>query len=232
MHDYEIDDRISICPWRNDASFVYSVVYDEAFVETLANAYPIHERYGIPGHLPVVSGQLGRRRNCFRSSLNGFFHMAISELRFLIDRGWSVGNHSYSDFVWPGQPGLDLHREIVWSKWNLEDSLGVPITYFTIPNIHSNHEPSLPYVKKAGYLGCKYPVTGELNTCDFDPMKVKGIRLSTGKAPSGYRPDHLLTENITLEQVAGTWLVETTHLVQSDPIQIHKNVSDPYETVR
>ena len=216
---------VRVCRFLDDALFAHTLVYDEAFVEILANAYPLHERYGVPGHLAVVAGQIGRRRDCYRSSLNGFFHMDAPHLRFLVDRGWSVGNHSYSHFVYPDQPGLDMHREVVYSRYLLEDTIGQAVTYFTIPNNQGNYLPSLPFVKQAGYLGCKIPVTGDLNGDDVDLMQIKGIRLSTTPPPHNYLPDHLRTEQVDLAAVRDTWVIETTHLVQHDPIQAHKNVS-------
>ena len=60
--------KVDICRWLNDAPFAYSMTYDEGTVDALANALPIHEKFGFPGHVDVVSGQLGRQRNCFCSS--------------------------------------------------------------------------------------------------------------------------------------------------------------------
>ena len=68
---------VTLCTWKNDAPFAYSMTYDEGTVDTLANALPIHEKYGIPGHLDVVAGQLGRPRDAFASSLNGYWHMGV-----------------------------------------------------------------------------------------------------------------------------------------------------------
>ena len=88
--------NIEICRWRNDAPFAYSMTYDEGTVDALVNALPIHEDFGFPGHVDVVAGQLGRPRDCFGSTLNGYVHMNPDELKVMLERGWGVGNHSWS----------------------------------------------------------------------------------------------------------------------------------------
>ncbi|MDD5597276.1 MAG: polysaccharide deacetylase family protein [Victivallaceae bacterium] len=217
--------RLKICKWLGDAPCAYSMTYDEGFIDVLANAYPLHVKYGIPGHLDAVAGQLGMRRNCFRSSMNGIFHMGVEHLKFLIGEGWSVGNHSYSHFCWPDQPGLDLYREVVYSKYLLEDLLGCPVTLFTIPNGMYNYEPALPYIKQAGYLGC-HAVDGGVNYDDVDLLKIGNFMVATGPIrPRLGWPEKLLTENITFDDIKDGWLCETTHLVMPNVIQPWKNIT-------
>lgn len=217
---------LKICRFLDNADFAYSVAYDEGHLEVLANAYPLHEEYGIPGHVPVIVGQLGKRRNCYLSTSNGYFHMGVEHLKFLIGRGWSVGNHSYSHFVYPEQPGLDLEREIVYSKYLLEQEIEAPVTLYTVANLHDYHAVSLPYVIKAKYLGCKYPVTGDLNGDDVDLMKIHGVRLATDPETQGFAgPKEFHTESFDPNAVKGSWLYETTHLVQHVPDHPRKNIS-------
>ena len=216
---------LTICRFLNNAACAYSMTYDEGFLETLTNAYPIHQKYGFPGHVDVVAGQLGQRRNCYLSSMNGFFHMGAEHLRFLISQGWSVGNHSYSHFVYPIQAGLDMYREVVYSKYLLEDKLGVPITFFAIPNDKYNYEPALPYIRQAGYLGCQY-IDGGVNYDDVDLLKIGNFMVAEGPLHKSYDwPEMLLTENITRKNIDGGWLCETTHLVMHNTIQPHKNIT-------
>ena len=124
--------KIEVCRFLNDAPFAYSTTYDEGTVDCLANAFPVHKSLGIPGHVNVVTGQLGRKRNCFASSLNDYVHMSVEELGFLIEHGWGIGNHSWSHFVHPTQPGLDMYRELVWSRYKLEDDLGHLVRIFAL----------------------------------------------------------------------------------------------------
>lgn len=85
---------VSICRWLNDAPFAYSMTYDEGTVDTMANALPVHEQFGFPGHVDVVAGQLGERRHALSSSLNDYMHMSAEQLKELLQRGWG-GRQSF-----------------------------------------------------------------------------------------------------------------------------------------
>ena len=216
---------IEICRFPDDAPCAYSMTYDEGFVHVLANALPIHERHGFPGHVDMVAGQLGKPRECLRSSMNGIFHMGAEHLRFLLSCGWSVGSHSYSHYCYPDQPGLDLYREVVLSRHALEDTLGVPVTFFAVPNDAYNYEPALPFIRQAGYRGCHY-IDGGLSRDDVELLKIPNFMVASGAIrPRPGWPETLLTENLAPGTLDGGWLCETTHLVMHDTIQDWKNTT-------
>ena len=98
---------VEVAPWKDNATFVYSVVFDEGTLDCLANAFPLGQQYGIPGDVAVVAGQLGEKRHVERSSLNDYFHMGPEHLKFLLSQGWSISNHSYSH---PPSAGTGQHR--------------------------------------------------------------------------------------------------------------------------
>lgn len=187
----------------------------------MANALPVHQEFDIPGHVDVVPGQLGRQRTAWRSSLNDYVHMSADELRFLIDRGWGVGNHSWSHYVYPTQAGLDLYREVVWSKYRLEDMIDHPVRIFTIPNDTHNYPPVIDLVKKH-YLACAY-IEGAPNREGFDLYKIGNFMVAAGHIrPRPGWPTELLTENLSLPFLSGSWLYETSHLVMWNVPQAHK----------
>lgn len=215
---------VRVCAWPHDAPFAYSMTYDEGTVDALANALPVHEQFGFPGHVDVVAGQLGRQRTAYGSSLNAFVHMSADELRVLLDKGWGVGNHSWSHFIYPLQPGLDLYREVVWSKYRLEDLLDRPVRIFTLPNDKYNYEPVLPLVKQH-YLACAY-IDGSPNREDFDLYRIGNYMVASGQISRGYDwKTELLTPNLEEEFLRGAWLYETSHLVRWNVPQAHKCVT-------
>ena len=223
--------NVTICRWRGDAPFAYSMTYDEGTVDALANAFPIHEEFAIPGHLDVVAGQIGKARNAFLSSLNGYRHLGAGELKDLIGRGWGVGNHSWSHYVHPTQPGLDLYREVVWSKYRLEEMIDHPVRIFTIPNDTHNYPPVIDLVKKH-YLACAY-IEGAPNRENFDLYKIGNIVVASGTIrPRAGWPEELLLENLQPEFLDGSWLYETSHLVMWNVPQDHKCVTPEYLTRR
>lgn len=222
-----LEPEIQICRWKYNAPFAYSMTYDEGMIEVLANAFPIHEQFNYPGHLNVVAGQLGEQRHAYGSTLNGYFHMNPERLKFLISKGWGVGNHSWSHFVYPCQPGLDLFREVVWSKYRLEEMLDYPIRIFAIPNDTYNYEPAIDIVKKY-HLAC-INIEGSPNRGNFDLFNIGNYLLGSGTVPTrpGW-PEELKTKNMTLDFLADSWLYETTHLVRWDVPQSNKSVTPEY----
>lgn len=219
--------EIRICQWKNDAPFAYSMTYDEGTVDVLANALPIHERFGFPGHADVVAGQLGRKRNAFGSSLNAYVHMGVEELKFLVSKGWGVGNHSWSHYMYPCQPGLDLYREVVWSKYRLEDMMDCPVRIFTIPNDSFNYQPVIGLVKDH-YLACAN-IEGAPNREGFDLYNIGNFIMGSGIIPkrAGW-PEELYTPNLSLAYLKDAWLYETTHLVMHNTPQDHKCITPAY----
>ncbi len=215
---------VDICRWRNDAPFAYSMTYDEGTIDALANALPVHEEFKFPGHVDVVAGQLGRPRNCFGSSLNGYVHMSADELKILLACGWGVGNHSWSHYVHPCQPGLDLYREVVWSKYRLEDTIEHPVRIFTIPNDTHNYEPVIGLVRQH-YLACA-SIDGGPNREGFDLYKIGNGMVSSGDfVPRPGWPQEMKTGNLTLDFVKGAWVYETSHLCLWNVPQAHKCVT-------
>src|SRR5688572_1101369 len=87
---------ITVAPWPGGLRWVYSITFDEALSDLHRYAIPILADSGVPGHLEVVVGQMGQVRQIGQSSYNGFKHMGTEELREMLDRGWGVGNHSWS----------------------------------------------------------------------------------------------------------------------------------------
>ncbi len=212
---------VTLCTWPNDAPFAYSMTYDEGTVDALANALPVHEEFGFPGHVDVVAGQLGRQRHACGSSLNAYVHMGVEELRVLLARGWGVGNHSWSHYVYPLQPGLDLWREVVWSRYRLEDMLDHPVRIFTLPNNKYNYEPVLDLVKQH-YLACAY-IDGSPNRGEFDLYKIGNYMVASGEIHGGYDwKRELGTDQLALAFLRGSWLYETSHLVMWNVPQAHK----------
>jgi len=208
-----------IAPWKGDAQFVYSMTYDEATIDALVNAYPIHQEQGVPGHVCAVSGYLGTQRPERGTSMREVFHMSAEQLRFLVARGWTVSSHSHSHPS-TNQVGIDLDLEVRVSKHELEKALGSPVRLVTYWNDLALVDQILPRAKEAGYLGILsigYP----FNEPDFD---VWGIaRATIGRDLEGWFQEPLqslyhhtrdaLPGHLTREQTRGKWLVDLTHIV-------------------
>ena len=151
---------LEICPWKYGKRWVYSITYDEALADLHRFAIPVHEEYGIPGHVEVVVGQMGEIRNIGKSSFNGYRHMNGDELRDLLALGWGVGNHSWSHEVITPET---VEREIGQAKRVLEEALGEPIILYCSPGDNTNMaDHVLEVCRNYGYLGAM-SITDALN---------------------------------------------------------------------
>jgi peptidoglycan/xylan/chitin deacetylase (PgdA/CDA1 family) len=145
------NDKISVSNWFGDKQWVYSITFDEALSELHLFTIPILEKYGVPGHVEVVVGQMGQERHLLQSSYNGMHHMGVPELRDLLKRGWGVGTHSWSH-TYLNLANLD--RELTGSKHVLEDAIGVPVTVYCSPGGNFNmSEEILAQCRVDGFLG-------------------------------------------------------------------------------
>lgn len=220
---------IEVAPWKDDATFVYSVVFDEGTIDCLANAFPLGQQYGIPGDVAVVAGQLGEKRHVERSSLNDYFHMGPEHLKFLLSQGWSVSNHSFSHPPLRDPSRIDFAQEIVESYHTLERALGQPAPIFSSWNSFELYDTVREWVeRKPGYLGLTHASNDaeHMNTADFDPMSIWRNRLSEDDEIE-FLPPWLSRQGFEPDRVRGKWLVDVTHLVLHKTPQGHKCIS-PY----
>ena len=220
---------VEIAPWKDDASFVYSVVFDEGTIDCLANAFPLAQQYDIPGDVAVVAGQLGEKRHVERSSLNDYFHMSPEHLKFLLSQGWSVSNHSYCHPPLREPDSIDFEQEIVESYHILEQALGQPAPIFSSWNSFEVYDTVRAWVQRVpGYLGLTRASNDaeHINQPDFDPFSIWRNRLCEDDKIE-YLPTWLSRGGFEPERVRGQWLVDVTHLVMYKTPQGHKCIS-PY----
>ena len=218
---------VEVAPWKDDASFVYSVVFDEGTVDCLANAFPLGQQYDIPGDVAVVAGQLGEKRHVERSSLNDYFHMGPEHLKFLLSQGWSVSNHSYSHPPLRDPSRIDFAQEIVESYHTLEHALGQPVPVFSSWNSFEVYDTVREWVERTpGYLALTHASNDaeHINEPDFDPFSIWRNRLSEDDEIS-FLPPWLSRGGFVPERVHGKWLVDVTHLVMYKTPQGHKCIS-------
>ena len=220
---------VDIAPWKDDAAFVYSVVFDEGTIDCLANAFPIAQQYGVPGDVAVVAGQLGEKRHVERSSLNDYFHMGPEHLKFLLSQGWSVSNHSFSHPPLRDPSRIDYEQEIVESYHVLERALGQPAPVFSSWNSFEVYDTVRSWVERTpGYLGLTHASNDaeHINEPDFDPFSIWRNRLCEDDEIEYLLP-WLSRRGFAPNRVDGKWLVDVTHLVMYKTPQGHKCIS-PY----
>ena len=72
--------------WKDGAKWVYSITYDEGCQDLLEHALPVHREYGVPGHVAVLSSQIGVPRDCPGSSYDGMMILSRAEHAAAIDK--------------------------------------------------------------------------------------------------------------------------------------------------
>jgi len=192
--------------WRDGARWVYSITYDEGCQALLEHALPVHREYGVPGHVAVLSSQIGVLRNCPGSSYDGMMILSRSEIEMLCEEGWGVSCHSMTH---AGISDENAQREVVESRLELEGVLGMPIRMFCVPGNNEGYPPALKVAAEAGYNSIM-TIYDDINRPDVDLMRLARVPLHSEYPPpfySAYDPYK------RLHQAAdeGGWVIDYAH---------------------
>ena len=217
---------LKVADWKYDKRWVYSVTYDEALIELHRFVVPVHDRLGIPGHLEVVAGHIGKERQLFTSSYNGMRHMSGDEMKELLARGWGVGNHSWSH----GIVADNTEQELGEAKKAIEDACDYPVTVYVAPGSSDNLGPAvLEALPKYGYLG-GMSITDDINLPDFGlwlnrpPLHEKFSDLYD----SAFDPFKRIAQ---AKQMKG-WIVDYLHCPLEEAIHDYKDVNAAHHEER
>ena len=217
---------LTICPWKYDKQWVYSITYDEALVELNRFAIPYHEQFRIPGHVEVVAGHIGQVRQIGQSSYNGFHHMDGAELKDLIARGWGVGNHSWSHEIITPET---VEQEVGQAKEVLEQAIDAPILLFCSPGDNTNMaDHVLDACRRHGYLGAM-SLTDALNLPQDELFWINRTALHDqfyGPFYSAYDP----YRNIRFAQERQGWIIDYCHCPLEEAV--HRNKDCTQEQLR
>ena len=220
------DMNLQVAEWKYGKRWVYSATYDEALAELHQFVVPVHDRLGIPGHVEAVAGHIGKVRQLFSSSFNGMWHMGGEELRELIERGWGVGNHSWSH----GNVWENVELELKQAKDTIETACDYPINLYTAPNNNSNlAQPVLDALEGYGYLG-GMSITDDINYPDFGlwinrpPLHEKFSDLYD----SAFDP----YKRIAQAKKHGGWIVDYLHCPMETAVHDYKDVSAAHHAER
>jgi len=213
---------LAITPWKYGKQWVYSITYDEALADLHRYAVPMHEAYGIPGHVEVVVGQMGQIRQIGNSSFNGYRHMNGEELRELIHFGWGVGNHSWTHQVITPEM---TEQEVGRAKEVLEETIDMPVLLFCSPGDNNNMaDHVLAACRSYGYLGAM-SITDALNRPEDELFWINRTPLHDQYyAPffSAYDP----YRNIRRAQAVNGWLIDYCHCPLEAPLHPNKDCSE------
>jgi len=192
--------------WKNEKRWVYSISYDEGCAALLEHAVPLHRRYGIPGHVALVSTQVGVPRNVPGSSYDGMMILSKAQIHDLVKEGWGVSCHSMTHC---GVTMENAGIEVVAARKTLEDALDMPVSMFCVPGDNTGHPPARRFAQAAGYAAI-LTIYDRVNTFDADLLSLGRCPLHTEyPAPfySVFDPYKRIYQAIDL---AG-WIVDYCH---------------------
>ncbi len=212
---------LDICDWKYGKRWVYSITYDEALVELHEHAVPIHEEYGVPGHIEAVSGHIGVERQIGASSYNGFHHMSGEQMREMVDRGWGVGNHSWShENITPETVELEVGK----GKEVLEEAIGGPVDLYCSPGNNTNMaDHVLEACRKHGYLGAM-SLTDALNRPEDELFWLNRTALHDQYYEPFYS-EYDPFRNIRHAQVDAGWIIDYCHCPLPEVVHRNKDCS-------
>jgi hypothetical protein len=197
--------------WKNGKKWVYSITYDEGCEELLKYTAPIHREFGIPGHVALVSAQLGVKRDVPGSSYHDFMILSPKQMRGLIDEGWGASSHSMTHV---GVTWENSDVEVIEARKVLADALGHDIPIFTVPGSNHGHPPSIEAAPKAGYDAIM-TIYDWVNTKSTDLLWLGRCPLHTeypGPFYSAFDPYKRLQQ---AESVGG-WIIDYCHNPRPD----------------
>ncbi len=197
--------------WKGGKKWVYSITYDEGPRELLNHAVPLHRKYGIPGHVALVSSQIGVPRNVPGSSYHGMMILNKEEIQGLAKEGWGFSCHSLTHC---GVTDENAQQEVVEAKKVLENAIDLPITIFTVPGTNDGHPPAMKVAAQAGYKAI-LTIYDRVNVPGCDLMGLGRVPLHTRyPAPffSEFDPYKRIHQAIDL----GGWIVDYCHCPMPD----------------
>ena len=104
---------VNTTQWKYGKQWVYSTTYDEVVTSTVQNGLPIHEQFGVPGHITVVVGQMGEPRDVQGSGYDATYrHISVEECKLAQRYGWTVSNHSMTHNKLPGSMAVPENARI------------------------------------------------------------------------------------------------------------------------
>jgi hypothetical protein len=207
---------VNTTQWKYGKQWVYSTTYDEVVTSTVQNGLPIHEQFGVPGHITVVVGQMGEPRDVQGSGYDATYrHISVEECKLAQRYGWTISNHSMTHNKLPGSMAVpeNARIEVVDAARLLEERLGTLVTTFIAPGSDHCLPYAWPLAEEAGYLSM-FGVRDRLNYPDTDLMQLCRPVLyhRLDEYNRRYDPYRLVYR----ARETGGWVVDYTHAVQDE----------------
>lgn len=193
--------------WKYGKRWVYSITYDEGCQALLSHALPVHRQYGIPGHVCVVSSEVGVPRMVKGSTFEGWQILSREELNALVEEdGWGLSCHSMTHGATTDE---NAQYEVVEARRILEEKTGLPVNLYCVPGCNDNYPAALKVAEAGGYHGIM-TIYDDINRPDVDLMRLCRVPLHTEYPPPFYsRFDPYKRLHQAMD--AGGWVIDYCH---------------------
>lgn len=115
------------------------ITFDDGLLDNYTTAYPILKEAGIKAYFFIIVSRIGTPN-----------YMNWQQIRELSDNGMIIGSHGMTHKILVGLNENELDYEIRISKKILEENLGKPIDYFSLPRGFCN-EAIIKHIKENKY---------------------------------------------------------------------------------
>lgn len=207
--------------WKNGKKWAYSITYDEGVVDLFKYTVPLHRKYAIPGHLAIVSAQIGKVRILPGSSYHGWSIMDKEQILSLVDEGWGVSCHSMTHC---GVTVENAQVEVADACALMQDILGIPIDVYTVPGSNTGHAPTVKIAKEAG-VKAVMTIYDRVNTIATDLLWLGRVPLHTEYPGPFYSRFDPYKSFLQASKIGG-WVIDYTHCPMPDkPVHPAKDVT-------
>ena len=192
--------------WKDGRHWAYSITYDEGCEALLDHALPAHRKYGVPGHVALVAGQIGVPRDVPGSSYDGMMILSSEEIQMLRAEGWGVSCHGMTHAAITDE---NASYEVIESRKVLEGALGMPVTMFCVPGSNESYPAARAAAERSGYNSI-LTIYDDINTTQTDLLRLCRCPLHTEYPPpfySAFDPYKRLHQAIDL----GGWVIDYCH---------------------
>lgn len=100
------------------------ITFDDGYLDTYANAFPIMEEFGFTGTVYIITSTLEEGQT--------YGYMQAAQLKALVRAGWEIGSHSVTHTNLK-ETKLGVGNEMRQSKAALEKLLGISVHTFSYP---------------------------------------------------------------------------------------------------
>ena len=150
------------------------ITFDDSDGSQYTDAFPIMKKYGFTGVLYTVVGYIGQVSGLSTDPS----YLTIDQLKEMAAAGWEIGSHTETHQQLTVMTDDQLHYEIVQSRKDLEQELGVPILTFSYPFGGANSGVT-DYVHFAGYIAAVGATgytadQGKSNLFELQRVEIKG----------------------------------------------------------